>query len=510
MQKIEQYNIFKLPVNDLNITGIVEYCATIKKGNREIFIPVFKSGSKEYMMHFMPDEPGIWNYHIEFGGQSINGEFECIAQTGSNHGPVVVKEDRFSYADGSRYIPFGTTCYAWTNQPAELQEQTLKTLAEKPFNKIRMCVFPKSMPYNHNDPEHYPFHKKEDGSWNIQDLDFAFWDNLEDRIASLGNLGIEADLILFHPYDRWGFATLSQEESLSYLEYCVARFAAYSNIWWSLANEYELLTKKSIENWDEYGEMLLERDPYQHLVSIHNILTVYPKRTWMTHCSIQSGHIHNVINWKQEYQLPVLIDECGYEGDIEYDWGNLSAFEMVHRFWWTLCRGGFCTHGETFHRDDEVLWWAKGGLLHGESPKRIQFLKDLVYSLPGEGVVKSQKFGTNPNLDPADTEAVKQAEVFGKLISGLPEYQREGLVAHTPMIISGQFYQLRYFGHTCPRFTSIELPENGKYRIEVIDIWAMTRTITAHMVSGHLQIGLPAKEGIAVLVTHLEGEHMGQ
>jgi hypothetical protein len=39
-------------------------------------------------------------------------------------------------SSGASYKQLGTTAYVWTHQRAELQEQTLKTLAQSPFNKI--------------------------------------------------------------------------------------------------------------------------------------------------------------------------------------------------------------------------------------------------------------------------------------------------------------------------------------------------------------------------------------
>ena len=140
------------------------------------------------------------------GTEERSGKFECTAARGENHGVVHAEGDHFQYQDGSTYIPVGTTCYAWIHQTEELQEETLDTLAESPFNKIRMCVFPKSMPYNNNEPDCYPFLKKEDGSWEVNDPDPVFWEKLDKRIKQLMELGIEADLILFHPYDRWGFS----------------------------------------------------------------------------------------------------------------------------------------------------------------------------------------------------------------------------------------------------------------------------------------------------------------
>ena len=53
-------------------------------------------------------------------------------------------------------------------QPHE--HATLATLADAPFTKIRMCVFPKHYAYNENEPERYPFPCLARGSsaWNAR------------------------------------------------------------------------------------------------------------------------------------------------------------------------------------------------------------------------------------------------------------------------------------------------------------------------------------------------------
>lgn len=38
-----------------------------------------------------------------------------------------------------------------------------------------------------------------------------------------------------------------------------------------------------------------------------------------------------------------MIDETGYEGNLPFGWGNLSAFELVNRFWTVCVQGGYCT-----------------------------------------------------------------------------------------------------------------------------------------------------------------------
>ena len=52
-------------------------------------------------------------------------------------------------------------------------------------------------------------------------------------------MGIQADLILFHPYDRWGYSRMNLEQQNFYLRYVVNRFSAYHNVWWAMANEFQ-------------------------------------------------------------------------------------------------------------------------------------------------------------------------------------------------------------------------------------------------------------------------------
>lgn len=139
-------------------------------------------------------------------GRTISGSFCCGPTEEGSHGLVQTEEDHFRYEDGAKYLTFGTTCYAWIYQTGELQDETMETLSTACFNKIRMLIFPKFMPYNQEEPKLFPFARRADGSWDVNRTEDAFWENLDNRVAGLGKLGVEADLILFHPYDRWGFS----------------------------------------------------------------------------------------------------------------------------------------------------------------------------------------------------------------------------------------------------------------------------------------------------------------
>ncbi len=499
MQKIPQYKQF-----EIKFPGQGEAQAAFSQAGQNRMVRAFQISEQELAVRFLPETPGIWQYRIDTGSETLTGEFNCVPAKTHSHGPVRADRDGFSHADGTTFLPFGTTCYAWIHQPQELINKTLKSLSDAPFNKLRMCVFPKHMPYNHNEPDRFPFHKNEQGNWDISSPDFDFWNHLDDCIVKLANLGVEVDLILYHPYDRWGFATLSMADSLAYLDYCLRRLSAHPNIWWSLANEYEMVVSKTTDDWEAIGQKIQAEDLYGHPTSIHNWLAVYPKADWMTHVSVQSGELKRIPEWQKQWQLPVIIDEFGYEGNIEFGWGNLSAFEMTNRFWTCVAYGSYCTHGETFWREDEVLWWAKGGELVGKSVERIAFLKRILTETGRLSMVDSPM-----NFNPNDNEIDENSEhaSFIKVLMAMSEEDRNRIAQILrPLSSKNDNFMLQYLERTCPIFQDLQLPDNGRYQVEVIDIWEMTRTVTHEAASGKTRVPLPGKEGMAILVSRLDGD----
>jgi hypothetical protein len=451
----------------------VELWAQFAQGRRRVRVPGFYDGDGVYRIRFMPDAEGEWTFLTTSNARSLAGlagEFTCTPAGAGGHGPVGVHETfHFRHADGTRCLPLGTTAYAWTHQGDELEEQTLRTLAQSPFTKLRMCVFPKSYDYNANEPEHYPFEGSLETGWDFARPNPGFWRHLERRIGQLGALGIEADLILFHAYDRWGFSDMGPAADDRYVRYAVARLAALQNVWWALANEYDLLWSKDAADWDRFAGLIAEHDPYGHLLSNHNCRAFFDNsRPWVTHASLQRVDVYktaeNATEWRRAWGKPVVIDECAYEGDIDQGWGNITAEEMVRRFWEGAVRGAYVGHGETYLADDEVLWWSKGGVLKGDSPARIGFLREILEQGP-EG------------LEPLPSEW------------DLPWAG-----------IAGEYY-LAYFGFSRPRFRTFALPPGTAYAVDVIDTWNMTVEPVEGSFEGRFRIDLPGRQYMAVRLT---------
>ncbi|HXI84395.1 MAG TPA: DUF5060 domain-containing protein [Verrucomicrobiae bacterium] len=454
---VEQWGVFDIPLSGStngNPFVDVQFSARFSFSTSTVEVVGFYDGDGIYRVRFMPDKPGHWRYTTHSNRPELDvktGEFVVTSPTGSNHGPVQVANTyHFAYGDGSPFRPIGTTSYNWAHMADALEEQTLASLAAAPFNKIRMCIFPKHNPESTNELALFPFAGTPPKSWDFSRFDPRFFQHLEKRVGDLCDRGIEAELILFDPYDkgRWGFDRMPVEVDDRYVRYLVSRLAAYRNVWWSLSNEYDFNKQKKESDWDRLFHVLQAADPYGHPRSIHNGFLIYNNtQPWVTHASIQNGSAVEDAGraelYRDVYRKPVVYDEVKYEGNIWKRWGNLSAEEMVFRFWQGTVAGTYVTHGEVVTNEQHILWTSEGGKLHGQSPPRLAFLRQVLAESPATGI------------DPIDKW--QDSNMGGKL---------------------GEYYLL-YFGKQTPTSWPFELYKdriaNGmKFTVEVLDTWAMT------------------------------------
>jgi Domain of unknown function (DUF5605) len=159
---------------------------------------------------------------------------------------------------------------------------------------------------------------------------------------------------------------------------------------------------------------------------------------------------------------PVVIDECAYEGDIDWGWGNISGEEFIRRCWEGAVRGGYVGHGETYLNDREELWWSKGGSLAGESPARVAFLLSIIRDSPA---------GT---LDPLPSDwDVPWGGVADRCL-------------------------LAYFGFGRPRYRDIIRRPGTRYTVDVIDTWNMTVERLPGFFEGAFRVPLPGRAYMAL------------
>lgn len=467
-----------------------------KKEN--VLVNGFYDGNGIYRIRFMPSYEGKYSFVLNGSlfAAPYSGAFEVLPALDYNHGPVMVKGHHFEYADGTPYIPVGTTAYAFALQGAERIQETMESLDASHFNKMRFCILPKHYLYNFHEPSMYPYEgtpmdsstltednfqsyffdsekKKQENSFDYTRFNPAYFRNLEACIAALGKKGIEADLIIMHPYDRWGFACMSQEEDDLYWNYVISRFSAFRNVWWSLANEYDLMKEKTEADWDRLGTLLKKKDPWKHPRSIHNCKAFFDhSKAYLTHVSAQRIDLYKgaelTDEWIRQYDKPVVLDELGYEGTISDGWGNLTAEETVRRFWETGVRGGYPGHGETIPDENNLLWWSHGGRLRGESWKRLGLLKDVLSDVPGIEI----------ECLPMEWDSV----------TAVPAVDHDADV---------KSMYLFYYSFMRPGYRDFHIDDETYFYVEVIDTWNMAREGRGFH-KGKFRITLPARQYMAI------------
>jgi hypothetical protein len=132
----------------------------------------------------------------------------------------------------------------------------------------------------------------------------------------------------------------------------------------------------------------------------------------------------------------------------------------VRRFWVAAVSGAYAGHGETYLDPHDVLWWSKGGELHGQSPQRIAFLRRVLEAGPAEG------------LDSVATYYLGGGQ-------------------------AGRYY-LFYFDVNQPAEYEFDLAKGVSYRASLIDPWEMTVVPLAGTFEGKFTLKLPGKPYLAV------------
>ena len=497
----EQWGVYEISLDgtsDGNPYLDVTLEAEFKHESHTVKVPGFYDGDGKFKVRFSPDQVGKWSFTTNSNVAELKdreGSFDCVAPTGNNHGPVrIVNTHYLEYADGTPFYAVGTTSYQWTSVKQSIQDKTVETLAKSPFNKMRMCVFPKSYSYgNDTEPWQYAFESRND----FAKPNFEFFRNFDKRVRQLRDLGIQSDVILFHPYDRWGYQKMGKENNARYVRYLIARLSAYRNVWWSLANEWDVPRIKNEIDWDGIGTLLHNEDPHQRLRGIHNWYYAEShffdhSRPWVTHVSAQTYFFFNAIGWREKYNKPLLFDEMRYEGDVSSSWGNMNAKDMTSYFWKAGLSGGYGTHGDTFKNDSddetEVRWWAKGGTLPGKSPERIAFFKKIMEEAPvAQMTPRLVKLSSRPV--PEDIPDRIDRKIIDDLNNNIYVFSKDGE---------------HYLAYTqdAGRTIELELAGDNEYALQVIDTWNMKVVAEKNVPAGDFQYKTEMPFTVLRLIAH--------
>ena len=422
--------------------------ATFQLGERSVTVAGFDDGPGSYRVRFMPDAPGDWCFQIRSSlagaGRAqrvvhVRRSWACEPRTGA-------RQRRASTSPtptARRTAPSARPATPGTTSRAELRSQTLDSLRDGPFNKLRMCVFPKRYIYNADEPELHAFAQKADGSLDFDRFEPRFFRQLEARIGELQALGIEADLILFHPYDSWGYQDMTRRAGRALP--ALPRRAP------GRLPQRVVVDRQRVRPHGQAARALAALPggpgggrplpaPRLHPQRRAHVRPPPPRASRSV--SVQSWDVKRTREWRERYGKPVVNDEPEYEGNMPLPWGNISARELVHRFWVTVLSGGYVGHGETYLDDQRHPVVVEGRRAAGREPAAASPSCAASWRRPAARWSRSSPPGSGPRV------AARRRDTW-----------------------------LYYFGeHQPPPLGLWPAHRAGDYLVDLIDPWEMTVT----------------------------------
>ncbi len=470
---VPQWSVYELPLTatrsyenpytDLTVTAV--FVPPPDSGLIAKTVQGFWDGDSQFRVRFTPTCPGTWTYSISSSpkdpGLTVNsGSITVVPPTAGEHG--FLRRDpehpyHFVFDDGAHYFMMGQTYYnIIENVAAGGSWQTaIYNCKALGFSKVRILLYSWGPVYDGNGllyPDIIPYGfgsfgrasaRLNHGSIGDHDqINLAFWDDLDALVNYLHDQNMIADLILFNDVEpSYGQGlhegTPGRTQNERYIKYALARLAGQTNVIWCMANEYDYVKvanevdteRVAIANgysdgpgytaadaqMNDLGAILKTNDPYfvsdspslgsaPRILSTHQHSQPHPFRflwwnladtlgaSWFSAASIQQ-HVQSkedparadvnanaAIIANLGHNMPVVNEEYGY-----LDMGMNTRTLARNVIWAIVVGGGYGTFGGDATTPCETLGcpavsgnWAPR-LYYGDIRNLVSFMQTTNY-----------------------------------------------------------------------------------------------------------------------------------
>ncbi|MBD3267201.1 DUF5060 domain-containing protein [bacterium] len=411
-EKIETYDYLEItlspaglnvenPFTDVQVTG-----KFVGKDGKQIAVDGFcdaQDGSI-YRLRFMPVKAGRYAYTIQFkypdGKETFKGKFQAIKS--ERRGLLRVDPKRPNHfvweGTGEHYFWNGTTTYylmGW--QDDDVIQEAIDRLHGYKINRLRVLVYgrnndrPWGQPVKTTNDFHLylnPWPAKQAAhikqpQFDLSRFQVSHWQKYERLLRYAREKDIIVSVIFFIGGQVYPtpFEAYSEEEILFY-RYGVARLAAFSNVTWDLGNEHNF--HREVPKWcDWLGPKVKAWDPYNHILSAHNVIYRTPGAEWNDIQLIQrwdEGQNAYMLEQRGKQAetgrvIPNINEEYGYE-DLWEKYPGQRAAETRRKLAWEISMAGcYQTTGETAERGTGFPPDQGGGWVNGRGDRSMTMLR---------------------------------------------------------------------------------------------------------------------------------------
>ncbi len=368
-----------------------------------------------FRIRFMTSLPGAHRYTVTFrqGGETLEHTGTFSARRGNRPGLVRVDPAHpFHFireGTGRHWFWNGTTTYqilAWDDATIA---QSVDRLARLGVNRLRVAICGRTKDGTRwNEPlvrptDNFAFKmepwvaarpdNQEDPGFDVTRFNVAFFQKAERLLRRARERDVIVSVIFNvdgadRGVDPFGKARMGGEDERRYYRYVAARFGAFANVMWDVANEYHLFRD---EAWvSRMGAFPKECDPYDHLASVHGH-GKFPFRAepWADFAMFQSWDEHGgyrfMLNNRHEQlaagrPMPQVNEEYGYEDHYPYPWGQARLWpsrtaDTRRRLAWEMTMaGGYQTTGERANTGTGAGLDTGGGWINGRGDDTMTML----------------------------------------------------------------------------------------------------------------------------------------
>ena len=373
-----------------------------------------------YKLRFMPEAVGEYKYVVQFqyDGKTVEFKDKFNALPSNRKGPIQIDPDyptHFIYRGSKEHFFWNSTTTYWLLgwKDEKTINEAIDRLSSYGINRIRVAINGRAhggSRWNENnvvESDKFTFKLNPWKAKAPEDLDqpgfdvsrfnLNHWQKLDRTILHAREKGIVVSLIFYvdgldHGCDPFKKENSGSENEKRYYSFAAARYGAFENIMWDIANEYHLF--RTVDWANMMGSFLKQQDVGRHMISVHGSSDFpFRKSSWVDCILYQSwdecgGYDFMMTNQQIQSEsgrpLPQVNEEYGYEGHYSV-WGcgaqatkekNFRGGKYRSQLAWEMCMtGSYQTTGETAEYGTGAGEDSGGGWINGRGNEKMTMLK---------------------------------------------------------------------------------------------------------------------------------------